>query len=198
MLKWLFCYKLLIIIASSFIIDVQAGSENAPLKLCKFTGKHHYGALFFIQLLYKEGNSPLEINIFSFDLITKLSFVPTGRNLKFVKDYVFAIFQYLTNWKSLKALSKFYISLFPTFCLCWLLVKELIEDFNFCDFNVHDVLRYLNRILKKYCGTYYVCICHRSQKCNYIYTSLLNKSRINKNSVCDVKYITTYTNVAYR
>ena len=30
-----------------------------------------------------------------------------------------------------------------------------------------------------------------------IYTSLLNKSRIDKNSVCDVKYITTYTNVAY-
>ena len=129
--------------------------------------------LFFIQLLYKEGNSPLEINIFSFDLITKLSFVPTGRNLKFVKDYVFAIFLYLTNWKSLKALSKFYISLFPTFCLCWLLREELIEDFNFCDFNVHDVLRCLGRILKKYCGTYYVCICHRSQKCNYIYTRLL-------------------------
>ena len=172
MLKWLFCYKLLIIIASSSIIDVQAGSENAPLKLCNWP-ESTIIELFFIQLLYKEGNPPLEINIFSFDLITKLSFVPTGRNLKFVKDYVFAIFLYLTNWKSLKALSKFYISLFPTFCLCWLLREELIEDFNFCDFNVHDVLRCLSRILKKYCGTYYVCICHRSQQCNYIYTSLL-------------------------
>ena len=43
----------------------------------------------------------------------------------------------------------------------------------------------------------YVFTCHRSQKYNYIYTSLLKPVLIKITMLCDVKFITTYTSSVY-